>query len=59
MMGVGVVFGTAVVVSIFPTNAGLAGLALTSALNLTGEHILQQSPASQQFLRSLILLFLD
>jgi len=36
MMGVGVVFGTAMVVTIFPTNAGLAGLALTSALNLTG-----------------------
>lgn len=35
-MGIGVVFGTAVVVAIFPTNAGLAGLALTSALNLTG-----------------------
>ncbi len=35
-MGVGVVLITAVVVTVFPTNAGLAGLALTSALNLTG-----------------------
>ena len=37
MMGVGVVLITAVVVTVFPTNAGLAGLALTSALNLTGK----------------------
>lgn len=36
LMGVGIIFGTAVVVTIFPTNAGLAGLALTAALNLTG-----------------------
>ena len=37
MMGVGVVLITAMVVTVFPTNAGLAGLALTSALNLTGK----------------------
>lgn len=37
LLGVAVVFGTAVFVStIMPTSAGLAGLALTSALNLTG-----------------------
>ena len=36
LLGVAVVCGTALVVTIFPTNAGLAGLALTSALNLTG-----------------------
>ena len=39
-MGVGIIFGTAVVVTIFPTNAGLAGLALTAALNLTGTFLL-------------------
>ena len=37
LLGVAVVCGTALVVTIFPTNPGLAGLALTSALNLTGE----------------------
>lgn len=37
LLGIGVVFGTAVFVSaVMPTSAGLAGLALTSALNLTG-----------------------
>ena len=37
LLGVAVVCGTALVVTVFPTNPGLAGLALTSALNLTGE----------------------
>jgi ATP-binding cassette subfamily C (CFTR/MRP) protein 1 len=37
LLGIAVVFGTAVFVSsVLPTSAGLAGLALTSALNLTG-----------------------
>jgi ABC-type multidrug transport system fused ATPase/permease subunit len=37
LLGIGVVFGTAAAVSAAaPTSAGLAGLALTSALNLTG-----------------------
>ncbi|KAH7620070.1 putative ABC transporter C family member 10 [Nannochloris sp. 'desiccata'] len=37
LLGIAVVFGTAVFVSsVVPTSAGLAGLALTSALNLTG-----------------------
>jgi len=37
LLGIVVVFGTAVFVSaVVPTSAGLAGLALTSALNLTG-----------------------
>ncbi|GAB4815546.1 hypothetical protein N2152v2_002592 [Parachlorella kessleri] len=37
LLGISVVFGTAVFVTVvMPTNAGLAGLALTSALNLTG-----------------------
>lgn len=37
LLGIAVVFGTAIFVStVLPTSAGLAGLALTSALNLTG-----------------------
>ena len=37
LLGIAVVFGTAVVVTcVMPVSAGLAGLALTSALNLTG-----------------------
>ena len=36
LLGIAVVFTTAIVVVVFPTNAGLAGLALTSALTLTG-----------------------
>jgi ABC-type multidrug transport system fused ATPase/permease subunit len=37
LLGISVVFGTAAFVSsLLPTSAGLAGLALTSALNLTG-----------------------
>jgi hypothetical protein len=37
LLGISVVFGTAVLVSVAaPRSAGLAGLALTSALNLTG-----------------------
>ena len=36
LMGTFIVLGTAIVVAVFPTNAGLAGLALTAALNLTG-----------------------
>lgn len=37
LLGISVVFGTAILVAgAAPRNAGLAGLALTSALNLTG-----------------------
>lgn len=37
LLGISVVFGTAVLVAVAaPRSAGLAGLALTSALNLTG-----------------------
>ena len=37
LLGISVVFGAAVLVAVAaPRNAGLAGLALTSALNLTG-----------------------
>jgi hypothetical protein len=37
LLGISVVFGTAVAVAVAaPRSAGLAGLALTSALNLTG-----------------------
>ena len=39
MLGICIVFGAALFVSVLlPRNAGLAGLALTSALNLTGQH---------------------
>ena len=38
LLGIGIVFGAALFVSVLlPRNAGLAGLALTSALNLTGQ----------------------
>lgn len=38
MLGICIVFGAALFVAVLlPRNAGLAGLALTSALNLTGE----------------------
>lgn len=37
IMGIFIILGTAIIVTIFPTNAGLAGLALTAALNLTGK----------------------
>ena len=41
MLGICIVFGAALFVSVLlPRNAGLAGLALTSALNLTGQHLL-------------------
>lgn len=37
MLGICIVFGAALFVAVLlPRNAGLAGLALTSALNLTG-----------------------
>lgn len=36
LLGISVVFATAAFVSLVPTTAGLAGLAVTSALNLTG-----------------------
>ena len=36
LLGIAIVFTAAIIVTIFPTNPGLAGLALTSALNLTG-----------------------
>ena len=40
MLGICIVFGAALFVSVLlPRNAGLAGLALTSALNLTGQHL--------------------
>lgn len=39
MLGICIVFGAALFVSVLlPRNAGLAGLALTSALNLTGNN---------------------
>ena len=38
MLGICIVFGAALFVAVLlPRNAGLAGLALTSALNLTGQ----------------------
>ena len=38
MLGICIVFGAALFVGVLlPRNAGLAGLALTSALNLTGQ----------------------
>lgn len=38
MLGICIVFGAALFVAVLlPRNAGLAGLALTSALNLTGD----------------------
>ncbi len=41
MLGICIVFGAALFVSVLlPRNAGLAGLALTSALNLTGQQFL-------------------
>jgi len=41
MLGICIVFGAALFVSVLlPRNAGLAGLALTSALNLTGQPLL-------------------
>ena len=40
MLGICIVFGAALFVAVLlPRNAGLAGLALTSALNLTGQSI--------------------
>ena len=43
LLGNGIVLATAIVVSLLIGDAGLAGLALTSALNLTGA-FLQQDP---------------
>ena len=44
LLGIGIVFGAALFVSVLlPRNAGLAGLALTSALNLTGQRCDLQS----------------
>ena len=41
MLGICIVFGAALFVGVLlPRNAGLAGLALTSALNLTGQALL-------------------
>ena len=43
MLGICIVFGAALFVAVLlPQNAGLAGLALTSALNLTGRALTSQ-----------------